>query len=152
MFRKIIIGFLFGFLTLTAVAQTTPDKICQYAQELGVPIEELQRLVDKYTIDNQSGFNDSRASSAQSIDIDEAEFLQDSRGLVIGKLYRIECLFFSQSGTTVLLTPSRTSMKTFRVRSDSLLRISQNASVEALLECISNTGYNSFRIVEILIK
>jgi hypothetical protein len=152
MLRKILIGFLLVLLALTAVAQTATDKVRQYALELGIPIEELQRLVDKYNTNNQSGFKDNRAGSAQVIDIDEAEFLQDSKRLVVGKLYRISCLFFSQSGTTVHLTPSRSSIKNFLVRVDSLLRIERNTSVEVLLQCISNTGYDSFKIIEVIVN
>lgn len=100
--KKILFSFtLTLFLAVYGFSQSnlTQDQIRRHANELGVPFEALQRLVDAYRV--QTGLSNPNASGAQVITIREIRFMHESNMLEIGTFYRIRATFWSQSGRSV---------------------------------------------------
>jgi hypothetical protein len=154
--RILFFSFLIN-LSFTVFADPMTDKIELYANELGIPVQELQRLVDKYNQPNISGFQFNRSSEAQVIDIAEALFLGETKKLVIGKLYYISsnnCRFGGQMGRTVDLMTISGNLNLIHVTSESLFRIQKNIPVDILLECIANNGRGdyAFKVIEIITR
>ena len=107
----------------------TNDQIRQYANELGVPYESLQRLVDSHR--NQSGLSNPNAEGAQFLSIRELDFMRDSATLVRSSYYRINALFREQLGRTVYFYDSE--FNSIYADASFLLNYSRGTRVEALL-------------------
>jgi hypothetical protein len=94
--KKIVFWFLFIMVLTGAFAQTnlTPDQIRRYANELGVPYEALQKLIDSHR--TQTG------QSQQPIIIqDMADFEFTSGYNVPGTLFQADFKWNSQNGRDV---------------------------------------------------
>jgi len=149
-----IIFLILVFLHTTLYAIPTDEQIRQYARDLGVPFEELKLLVEKYNKVNPSIFKDSRANTAQIIDISEADFLQKTNTAQNGKLYHIKkdnCYFSGQRGDMVVLwTINPESNSNVVVKATSVYRINSGTPVDVLLQYKRDGTRGDFYIVEIV--
>ena len=129
--------FLFGlFLGLVTHGfsqnNLTQDQIRRHANELGVPYEALQRLVDSHRV--QTGFSNPNANQAQLLSVQELDFMRSSDMLTINSYYRTRAVFSSQAGRNVFLYHlPNDNFSSVTVVSETLLNIRQQAVVEALI-------------------
>jgi hypothetical protein len=130
----------------------TDEKIRSYAQELGVPVEELRLLVEKHQKRSASGFTDPRAKDAQVIDIQEANFLAKTKKAKRDILYVINnCRLEKYYGDSISFATASGIYNFITVRTDVLFRIRENTLVDILLEYNSDkVGILDFYIVEII--
>jgi hypothetical protein len=127
--------FLFGLFLVLAVYgfgqnNLTTDQIRNYANELGVPYEALQRLVDSYR--PQTGLSNPNVNESQSLSIQELNFMRESDMLKIDYYYRIRATF-SQNGRTVLFYAQRPDSGVITAEVPFLVNIPQNTLVDALI-------------------
>jgi hypothetical protein len=78
-----------------------PDQIRRHANELGVPYEDLQRLIDSHRA--QTGLSNPNANGAQLLSSRELNFMLASDMLTIGSYYRVRTSFSRQEGRRVIL-------------------------------------------------
>ena len=149
---KRIVNFLSIFLILAgsgfAQNSLTPDQIRRYANELGVPYEALQRLVDSHRI--QTGLSNPNARTAQFYTIEELDFLSSTGKLEIGSFYRTRAINSFRDGNVVVLRAlSGENNGSFDVVIDSLLNIQRDAIMDVLISVRpSRYGRNEPFIVE----
>jgi hypothetical protein len=99
--NKIVVLVLFVISSTGVFAQNnlTPDQIRRYANELGVPYEALQRLVDSHRI--QTG------QSQQPIIIQDMADFEFTPGYnVPGTLFQADYYWSDQNGQTLYLRPN----------------------------------------------
>ena len=149
-----IMFIILVFLHTILFANPTDEQIRQYAHDLGVPFEELKLLVEKYNKANSSVFKDTRANTAQVIDIQEAAFLRDTNTAQNGKFYQINrtnCYFSGQRGDIVVLwTINPGSNSNVVVKATSVYRINSGTPVDVLLQYRRDGTRGDFYIVEIV--
>ena len=107
----------------------TPDQIRRHANELGVPYEALQRLVDSHRV--QTILSNPNARGAQLISSRELEFMRASDMLTIGSYYRVRTRFWSQHGRSVSLATVDNDF--LYIETSFLISLSQGATVDALI-------------------
>ena len=110
----------------------TQDQIKRYANELGVPYEALQKLIDSYRV--QTGLSNPNVNNAQLLSVGELDFMRSNDQLKIGSYYKIRAIFSSQAGRNVFLyhLPNE-NFNSVTVDSSTLLNIPQRTTVDALI-------------------
>ena len=111
----------------------TPDQIRRHANELGVPYEALQRLVDSHRV--QTGLSNPNAGGARLVSVRELDFMRASNMLEVGSYYRIRAFFFNQSGRSVTFYTESGYNRDhlFNVDTSFLVNIPGDTAVDALL-------------------
>jgi len=124
--------FLVLILSVNGFSQSnlTQDQVRRYANELGVPYEALQRLVDSHRV--QTGLTNPNASSAQVLTTREINFMHQSNLLVIGSFYRTNAVIQWVDGRTVRLGPIDGSSN-FSVDASFMVDIPNGTPVDALI-------------------
>jgi hypothetical protein len=104
--------------------------------------------------ETQTGFLSSQSSTAEVFDIDEIQFLIDTRQLTQGKYYIIRpCVFDYQKGTDICFRKDRRSAGTLLAMTNNLFKIKQYTSVEVLVRCNRVRGlYTDIEVIEIVLK
>ena len=131
--KRILFFYCVLSFTFYAYGQNnpTPDQIRQKAKELGVPYEELQKLVDAQR--PSTGLKNPNAKKAQQVSIQELKFMKESDKLKIGSFYLVQQVeFFNQSGRTVYLY-HRYKGDMVIIDSDFNVTLPKGTSVDALI-------------------
>lgn len=130
------------FFSATGFGQNnlTSDQIRQYANELGVPYEALQSLVNSHKV--QTGLTNPNANGAQLLSIQELSFMRDSDMLNIGSYYRFQALLNSQSGRTIRFMTMSPSFALFIINDVTfLVNVPSNTMLDVLISVeADNTG------------
>jgi hypothetical protein len=136
--KKLLFSFFFALiLTGYGFSQNnlTPDQIRKHANELGVPFEALQKLVDSHR--SQTGLTNPNASGAQLLSIKELNFMAASDMLKVDSYYRIRANYWDQYGRNVtfyvLPHPVSAGDQLVGVEASFLINIPQGTLVDALL-------------------
>jgi hypothetical protein len=127
LFLLTFIIMVYGF----AQNNLTPDQIRRYANELGIPYEALQRLIDSHR--TQTGLTNPNASGARVLSVQEFAFMRESNMLEIGSYYRIRARFSNQSGRTVFLYGISPDSGYLAPDVSFLVNIAQNTPVDVLI-------------------
>jgi hypothetical protein len=103
-----------------------PETVRRYAEDLGIPAEALQQLVDAYH--DQSGLSNPHAAGAAILTLPELLHMRDQDTLKIGSYYRAKTIFNYQSGRRVSLGDS----VSISLEADFVIFLHRYTSVEAL--------------------
>jgi len=143
--KKAFFGFLCSLFFISygfSQNNLTQDQIRKYANELGVPYEALQRLINSYQV--KTGLSNPNANGAQLISLRELVFLKESGRLEINSYYRIREKFTGQSGLVI-------SFSNGLVLTDIFVNIPDFTEVDALI-CFKNfEEYPNLVLVEIAV-
>ena len=144
--KKVFFGFLCFLLFISygfSQNNLTQDQIRKYANELGVPYEALQRLIDSHQV--KTGLSNPNVSGAQLISLQELWFMKESGRLKINSYYRIRERFTSQGGLYVYFLSGGF------VFTDFFVNIPYNTEVDALI-CFRNfEGSPELVLIEIAV-
>ena len=143
--KKVFFGFLCSLLFISygfSQNNLTQDQIRKYANELGVPYEALQRLINSYQV--KTGLSNPNANGAQLISLPELDFMREAGKLEIGSYYRIRERFFNQSGTSV-------NFNNGSVLSDFFVNFPGDTEVDALICFKIIDGWKRLVLVEIAV-
>ena len=132
--KKVFLLFcLFFILSVYGFSQNnlTQDQIRRHANELGVPYDALQRLVDSHRV--QTGLSNPNANGAQFFSVEELDFMAASDMLEIGSFYRTRAKFYWRDGRTIMfVSPPNENSGGISIEMDSLVNIPQNTILDVL--------------------
>jgi hypothetical protein len=94
-------ALLAGYAHPNPSPSPSPDLVRQYAQELGVPAEALQQLVDAYR--PLTGLTDPNVKGAATLTLRELLIMRDENLLKPGNYYRVKTVYNYQTGKRVIL-------------------------------------------------
>lgn len=95
--KKVFFGFLCSLLFISygfSQNNLTQDQIRKYANELGVPYEALQRLINSYQV--KTGLSNPNANGAQLISLQELVFMKEAGKLEIVCIIEFEKDFITK--------------------------------------------------------
>ena len=108
----------------------SPDLVRQYAQELGVPAEALQQLVDAYR--PLTGLTDPNVRGATTLTLQELLIMREENLLRPGHYYRVRTTYNYQIGKRVTLGEARALV----IDVDFTVIFQRYSPVEALFQII----------------